>query len=76
MKKLQMKDLTPAMLSEVKGLDTPEEVAAFFAARGYEVSEKGAQKILDYLRKQAYELDDSELDKVAGGCNVSGGSTT
>ena len=72
MKKLKMSDLTPAVLKEVMKLDGVQEVIDFFAAREFEVSEKGAAKILEQLKGQNRELTDDELDKVAGGCG--GGS--
>ena len=69
MKKLKMNDLTPELLKEVTKLSTPQEIIAFFQTKDYEVSEKGAQKILDYLKEQKCELEDDELDKISGGCS-------
>ena len=75
MKKLKTSDLTPAMLMEVKKLSTASEVAAFFQEKDYELSEAGAQKILDYLNKEVVELGEEDLAKVAGGCGGDGGAT-
>ena len=68
MKKLQMIDLTPEILKEVKSFTNPQDVVAFFASKDYEVTEAGAQKILDYLKEQVHELEDDELGKISGGC--------
>ena len=68
MKKLQTSDLTPALLQEVMKLSTAKEVVAFFRSKDLEVSEEGAQKLLDNLSRQAVELGDDDLDKVTGGC--------
>ena len=73
MKKLKTNDLTPEILKEVMKFDTPQEVTAYFKEKDFYLSEKGAQKILDYLKEEVHELSDDELDKVSGGC--SGGST-
>ena len=73
MKKLQTSDLTPALLQEVLKLSAAKEVVAFFASKDLEVSEEGAQKILDHLKKEAVPLADDDLDKVTGGCGGGGG---
>ena len=77
MKKLETKDLTPALLQEVMKMTTPAEVVAFFQTKDYEVSEAGAQKILDYLNHKMVELEDDDLDNVSGGGSYGcgGGST-
>lgn len=75
MKKLQTSDLTPALLQEVMKLSTAKEVVAFFRSKDLEVSEEGAQKLLDNLRRQAVELGDDDLDKVTGGCGSDDGES-
>ena len=64
MKKLQTSDLTPALLQEVLKLSAAKEVVAFFASKDLEVSEEGAQKILDHLKKEAVPLADDDLDRL------------
>ena len=67
MKKLQMNDLTPELLQEVMKLSDPKDIVAFFQSKDFEVSEEGAQKILDTLKDQVLELDVDDLENVAGG---------
>ena len=67
MKKLQMNDLTPELLQEVMKLSDPKDVVAFFQSKDYEVSEEGAQKILENLKDHALELNVDDLENVAGG---------
>ena len=76
MKKLQMKDLTPAILTEVSKLGEPKKVVDFFAEKGFEVTEEGAQKILSRISKDERALDLDELEHVSGGCGDGGSSGT
>ncbi len=76
MKKLQTSDLTPALLTEVMKLNDPKEVVAFFESKGFEVSEKAAQKILDHVKKAPTELSLDELSKVSGGCGDYSGTAS
>jgi len=68
MAKLQVKDLTPELLAEMKDLKTAQEVKEFLAAKGFEVSDKGADIIATQLKEGETELTEEQLAAVSGGC--------
>lgn len=68
MAKLQVKDLTPELLAEMKDLRTGEEVKKFLASRGLEVSDKAAEAIASQLAEGETELTEEQLAAVSGGC--------
>ena len=74
-KKLQIENLTPEILTEVKDLANEEEVVAYFAKKGYEVSPELGKRILDGVKAGNTELTEEELEKVSGGCGSSKNST-
>ena len=74
MAKLQLKDLTPELLAEVRGCNNVDEAVKFFADKGFEVSPKVAERILEECQKEHAELTDEELASVAGG-NCGGGNS-
>lgn len=76
MSKLQIENLTPEILAEVRNLADEKEVIAYFAEKGYEVSPELAKRILDGVKSGVTELTEDELDKVSGGCGSSGGNST
>ena len=69
MAKLQMKDLTPELLSEMKELKTGEEVKEFLAGKDLEISDNGAQTIASHIAEGDAELSEEQLAAVAGGCS-------
>ena len=71
MSKLQIRDLTPELLAEMKDLETGEEVKEFLAARDLEVSDHGAEMIANQLVEGEADLSEEELRSVAGGCSPS-----
>ena len=72
MAKLQVKDLTPELLAEMKDLKTGKEVKDFLAAKGFEISDAGADIIAKQLAEGETELTEEQLAAVSGGC---GGNT-
>lgn len=68
MAKLQVKDLTPELLAEMKNLKSSQEVKAFLEGKGFEISEKGAEAIAKQLLEGEGELTEEQLAAVSGGC--------
>ena len=75
MAKLQVKDLTPELLAEMKDLRTGKEVKDFLADRGLEVSDKAAEAIASQLAEGETELTEEQLAAVSGGCGSSYGGS-
>ena len=71
MAKLQVKDLTPELLAEMKDLKTGKEVKAFLEGKGFEISDKGADLIAQQLAEGDGELTEEQLAAVSGGCGSS-----
>ena len=71
MKKLQLKDLTPELLAEMKGLQTGKEVKDFMNSKDFEISESSANLIANQLKEGETELTEEQLAAVSGGCDVS-----
>lgn len=71
MAKLQVKDLTPELLAEMKDLKSGKEVKDFLASKDLEISDKGADLIAAQLAEGETELTKEQLDAVAGGCGSS-----
>ena len=76
MAKLQMSDLTPEILAEIEKMNDAKEVVAYFNAKGFELSEKGAALILEQIHADGAVLNEDALNKVAGGCGDSRPSGT
>lgn len=66
MKKLTYGDLTPDFLKELTNLGTEKEIIDICAAKGYEIAEKDAAKLLEQFRKAA-KLSEESLKEIAGG---------
>lgn len=66
MKRLKYSDLTPEIMKDIEGLETAAAVVAYFDGLGFSISEKGAAKLIDQIRK-VKELSLEDLKKVAGG---------
>ena len=67
MAKLQIENLTPELLTEVSKLTTVDEVVKYFADKGFEVSPKVAERILEGSKRESVELTDEELKAIAAG---------
>ena len=68
MAKLQIKDLTPELLAEMKDLQTGKEVKDFLAEKDFEISDRGAEMIAAQLVEGETDLTDEQLKTVYGGC--------
>ena len=68
MANLKVKDLTPELLGEMKGLKTGEEVKDFLDQKGFEISDGGAEIIANQLNEGETELTEEQLAAVSGGC--------
>ena len=68
MARLQVKDLTPELLAEMKDLQSGKEVQDFLASRDLEVSENTAEIIASQLKEGETELTEEQLEAVYGGC--------
>ena len=68
MAKLQVKDLTPELLAEMKDLKSGKEVKEFLASKGFEISDKGAEIIANQLKEGETDLTEEQLAAVSGGC--------
>lgn len=75
MTKLQLENLTPELLAEVCKCNSADEVVKFFADKGFEVSPKVAERILEECKKNDGDISDEELNAVAGGCGGSSRAT-
>ena len=71
MSKLQIKDLTPEVLEEISKLENEQAIKDYFAAKGFDVSEKLAKTLKEHAEKGGEELTEEELAKVSGGCGQS-----
>ena len=69
MAKLQMKDLTPELLAEMKDFENGEQVKDFLASRGLEVSDHGAEVIAEQLKEGEIDLSPEQLEAISGGCS-------
>ena len=68
MARLQIKDITPELLEEMRDSESPEEIKEFLDGKGFEVSDRGAELIYEQLSEGEVELTDEQLKAVAGGC--------
>ena len=68
MAKLQVKDLTPELLAEMKDLSTGKEVKDFLASKDLEISDSSAELIASQLNEGVQELTEEQLEAVSGGC--------
>ena len=62
-----MKNLTPEMIEKAKAAKTAEELLAIAKAEGVEMTEAEAAAYFAQLNPKTGELDDDDLDNVAGG---------
>jgi spore coat polysaccharide biosynthesis protein SpsF (cytidylyltransferase family) len=69
MRKLTLADLTPAMMKTLSEMKSTDEIVAFCASKGFEISEEGAARIMDQFNK-VIELAEDDLESVAGGWGV------
>lgn len=69
-----MIDLTPEMIEKAKEAKSAEELRALAKKNGVEMTEEEAKAYYLQLNPPSGELDDDELDNVAGGCG--GGSSS
>lgn len=73
MEKLQLKDLTPELMKEIAECGDPAGIVELLKGKNFEISEKGAEKILEQISK-ADSLNVEELEKIAGGWWAYGGT--
>ena len=62
-----MKNLTPEMIEKAKVAKNAEELLALAKANGVEMTEEDAKTYFAQLVSQSGEIDDNDLDNVAGG---------
>lgn len=70
-----MKNLTPEMVEKAKAAKSAEELLAFAKENGVEMTEDEAATYFAQLNPKSGELDDDELDNVAGGTGSCGDPT-
>jgi predicted ribosomally synthesized peptide with nif11-like leader len=71
-----MKSLTPEMIEKAKAAESAEELLAIAKANGVEMTADEAATYFAQLNPKSGELDDDDLDNVAGGtCGVVGDSS-
>ena len=70
MDKLDLNSLTKEQIEKAMACETPEELIALAKEAGVELTLEQAKAYLEEL--QDVELDETSLDKVAGGCNLRG----
>ena len=66
-----MKNLTPELIEKAKGAKSAEELLTLAKASGVEMTEDEAATYFAQLNPKSGELDDDDLDNVAGGGCVS-----
>jgi predicted ribosomally synthesized peptide with nif11-like leader len=69
-----MKNLKPEMIEKAKAVESAEELLAIAKANGVEMTADEAKTYFAQLNPKSGELDDDELDNVAGGCHEWGGN--
>ena len=74
MRKLTLSDLNPEMMKAMSSMKSADEIIAFCESKGFEISEEGANRILNQFEK-VHELSLDDLDVVAGGRACNGGSS-
>ena len=62
-----MTNLTPEMIEKAKAVKSAEELLALAKANGVEMNEDEAKTYFAQLNPKSGELDDDDLDNVAGG---------
>jgi len=68
MAKMQVKDLTPELIAQMKGLQSGKEVKEFLNSKNLEISDSSAELIAAQLKEGEVELTDEQLQAVSGGC--------
>ena len=64
-----MKNLTPAMIEKAKAAKNAEELLELAKANGMEITADEAKTYFAQLNPKSGELDDNDLDNVAGGAS-------
>ena len=64
-----MKNLTPEMIEKAKTAKSAEELLALAKDNGVEMTEDEAKTYFAQLNPKSGELDDDDLDAVAGGAS-------
>ena len=67
-----MKNLTPEMIEKAKAAKSAEELLALAKANGVEMTADEAKTYFAQLNPKSGELDDDDLDNVAGGASGCG----
>lgn len=62
-----MNNITPEMIQKAKTAKSVEELQALAKENGWELTEEEASAYYEQLHAKTGELEDDELDKVAGG---------
>ena len=62
-----MKNLTPEIIEKAKAAKTAEELYEIAKANGVEMTEDEAKNYFEQVAPKSGELDDEDLDNVAGG---------
>ena len=70
-----MKNLTPEMIEKAKAAKSAEELLELAKASNVEMTEEEAKTYFAQLSPKSGELDDDDLDAVAGGAGGCGDST-
>ena len=70
-----MKNLTPEMIEKAKAAKSAEELLAFAKENGVEMTEDEAATYFAQLNPKSGELDDDDLDAVAGGACGNGNNS-
>lgn len=68
-----MKHLQPDMIKQAAKAKNPEELMAFAAEQGIELTEEAAATLMSQLNTAHGQLDDDELENVSGGGCYSNG---
>ena len=72
-----MKNLTPEMIEKAKSVKTAEELYEIAKANGVEMTDDEAATYFAQLNPTSGELDDDDLDNVAGGaCQGEGANSS
>ena len=66
-------EINTELIAKARTAKSPEELLALAKENGIELTEETAKMYFDQLHPKTGELDDDELDNVAGGCYSQGG---
>ena len=62
-------EINTELIAKARTAKSPEELLALAKENGIELTEETAKMYFDQLHPKTGELDDDELDNVAGGCD-------